>query len=115
MLNEDRITSLANQLNASVNLPILGEKSELKILKEFVRKADVAFRDELSAEVYGYINNPDEGIPAEKVSEVRQQMLSALQNKVNIPVLQGVMRESVYSMFTDKMVEAVQMGKSLEA
>ena len=113
MLNENRITSLAEQLNADVNLPILGEKAELKILKEFVRKADVAFQSELSAEVYGYINSPDAGIPDDRVGEVRQQMLAALEKKVNIPVLQGVLKESLYSMFADKMVNAVQMGNSL--
>ena len=115
MLNENRITSLASQLNQDINLPILGEKSELKILKEFVRKADAAFQSELSSEVYGYINNPDEGIPEERVGEVRQQMLSALEKKVQIPILKGVVKESLYSMFADKMVNAVQVGNTLDA
>ncbi len=115
MLNENRIGSLATQLNADINLPILGEKSELKLLKEFVRKADVAFRSELDAEVYGYINNPDEGIPEERVGEVRNQMLSALEKKVQIPMLKGVLKESLYSMFADKMVNAVQVGNTIDA
>jgi len=114
MLNESRIDSLASQLNNDINLPILGEKSEFKLLKEFVRKADHAFKSELSHEVYGYINHPDEGIPEESVSEVRDQMLSALQKNINIPLLKGVLRESLYSMMADKMVSAVQVGNTID-
>ncbi len=115
MLNENRVESLATQLNADINLPILGEKSEHKLLKEFVRKADVAFRSELDAETYGYINNPDEGIPEERVGEVRNQMLAALEKKVQIPMLKGVLKEPLYSMFADKMVNAVQVGNTIDA
>ena len=114
MLTENRVSSLAAQLNEDINLPILGEKSEFKILKEFVRKADQAFKSELSTEVYGYINSPDEGIPEDRVGEVRDQMLSALEKKVNIPVLKGVLKESLYSMMADKMVDAVQVGNSID-
>lgn len=114
MLTENRVSSLAAQLNEDINLPIIGEKGEFKILKEFVRKADQAFKSELSSEVYGYINHPDQGIPEERVGEVRDQMLSALEKRVNIPVLKGVLRESLYSMMADKMVAAVQVGQTIE-
>ncbi|MGB0524289.1 MAG: hypothetical protein ACPGJS_15070 [Flammeovirgaceae bacterium] len=114
MLTESRVNSLADQLNSDINLPILGEKAELKLLKEFVRKADAAFKNELSSEVYGYINNADAGIPDEQLGEVREQMLNALQKKVNIPLLKGVLKESLYSMFTDKMVDALQVGNSID-
>lgn len=114
MLTENRVSAIAAQLNEDINLPILGEKSEFKVLKEFVRKADQAFKSELSSEVYSYMNNADDGIPEDQVGAVREQMLGALEKKVNIPVLRGIIRESLYSMMTDKMVSAVQVGQTIE-
>lgn len=114
MLTENRIDTLAQQLNEDINLPIIGEKGEFKILKEFVRKADQAFRSELDDEVYGYINNPEDGIPEDRAGEVREQMLAALQKRVNIPILKGMLKESLYSMMADKMVAAVQVGQTID-
>lgn len=86
-MNEDEIKELAIILNEKINVPIISETGEEKIIIKIVIKVDRFLYDHLPNEFYDLIRSMDNGIDDDEAKRLIIR-LSKLANKhINIPYL----------------------------
>lgn len=86
-MTEEEIRDLATRLNEKINVPIISESGEQKILIKIVFKIDRFLYDNLPNEFYELVRNLDEGIDDKEAKRLIKR-LSKLANKhINIPYI----------------------------
>lgn len=84
-LEEDEIMDIAKRLNEKINVPIINETREEKILIKIVVKIDTFLYDNLPNEFYDLVRSMDKGIDDDEAKRLIKR-LSKLANKhIDIP------------------------------
>ncbi len=86
-MTEEEIRDLAKRLNEKINVPIISETGELKILIKIVFKIDRFLYDHLPNEFYELVRDLDKGINDKEAKRLIRR-LSRLANKhIDIPYI----------------------------
>ena len=86
-MTEGEIRDLAKRLNKKINVPLINETKEEKILIKIVVKVDRFLYDNLPNEIYDLIRSIDKGIDDNEAKRLIKR-LSRLANKhINIPYI----------------------------
>ncbi|MCK5907950.1 MAG: hypothetical protein KAG37_10180 [Flavobacteriales bacterium] len=87
MMTELEVKSLAEKLNKRINVPLIRETREEKILIKIVIKIDVFLYDNLPNEFYDLIRSLDEGIDDDEATRLTNTLTRLANAKINIPYI----------------------------
>ena len=86
-MSNKEITELAAQLNQRIDIPIINETGEEKILIKIILKIDRFLYDNLPNEFYNLIRSVDKGIDKNEAKRLIKRLSKLANRKINIPYL----------------------------
>ena len=84
---QDEVKALAERLNDLINVPIIGETTEEKILIKVVLKVDGFLYDSLPNEIYGLVRSVDKGLSDDEATRLISRLSGLANQKIDIPYL----------------------------
>ena len=113
-MTQAEILLLAKKLNEEINIPLVNEMKEEKILFKIILKVDKFLYDHLPNEIYDLIRSLDQGI-SDKEAEVIIRRLSKLANeKINIPYIPEALEYVIFKFVITLVVNAMRKKWNLE-
>lgn len=86
-MTEEEIVDLAQRLNERINVPIINETKEEKILIKVILKIDNFLYDNLPNEFYDLVRSNDKGIDEKEAKRLVRRLTRMANDKVDIPYL----------------------------
>ena len=86
-LTETEIKELAERLNQKVNIPLIGETTEEKILIKVILRVDTFLYDNLPNEIYDLVRSLDKGIEDEEATRLINRLSVLANKKIDIPYI----------------------------
>lgn len=86
-MSHAEIIDLAKQLNKKINVPLIKETGEEKILIKIVLKIDRFLYDNLPNELYDLIRDLDKGISDKEAKRLIKRLSKLANKKIDIPYL----------------------------
>jgi len=86
-MTTEEIKELATRLNTKINVPVINETGEQKILIKIVLKIDNFLYDNLPNEFYDLIRSADHGIDKREAKRLVRRLTRLANDKIDIPYL----------------------------
>ncbi|HCS27800.1 MAG TPA: hypothetical protein DIW43_10115 [Spongiibacteraceae bacterium] len=86
-MTDVEIKELAERLNEKVNVPLIGETTEEKILIKVVLKIDGFLYDNLPNEIYDLVRSLDKGIDDNEATRLINRLSVLANEKIDIPYI----------------------------
>lgn len=86
-MTQNEVKALAERLNDLINVPIIGETTEEKILIKVVLKVDGFLYDSLPNEIYGLVRSVDKGLSDDEATRLISRLSCLANQKIDIPYL----------------------------
>lgn len=114
-MTHDEIKDLAVRLNKKINVPIINETKEEKILIKIILKIDNFLYDNLPNEFYDLVRSSDKGIDAKEAKRLVRRLTRLANDKIDIPYLPEAMERIALKFVIGLVVKAAQKKLSLAA
>lgn len=86
-LTEAEVKDLASKLNHKVNIPLISETREEKILIKVILRVDTFLYDNLPNEIYDLVRSSENGIEDEEATRLINRLSILANEKINIPYI----------------------------
>ena len=86
-MTQTEIKDLASRLNDMINVPLIGETTEEKILIKVVLRVDTFLYDNLPNEIYDLVRSLDKGIDDNEATRLINRLSILANEKINIPYI----------------------------
>lgn len=117
-LTQKEAQDLANLLNQKINIPIMGETSEGKILLKIVIKIDTFLYDNLPNEFYDLMRSLNKGIDDDEAKRLIKRLSKLANKKIDIPYIPEVAEYIAIKFILGILINAARenwdMGKAQE-
>jgi polyhydroxyalkanoate synthesis regulator phasin len=110
----DEIKDLAQRLNRKINVPIISETGEEKILIKIILKIDTFLYDHLPNEFYDMIRSTDRGIDKKEAKRLVRRLTKLANEKIDIPYLPEVAEHFAIKFVIGIVVRAAQKNLNFE-
>lgn len=105
-MTSDEIKDLAQRLNKKINVPIISETGEEKILIKIVLKIDNFLYDHLPNEFYDLVRSVDHGIDKKEAKRLVRRLTKCANDKIDIPYLPEPIEHFVFRFVIGIIVKA---------
>lgn len=105
-LTEDEVKALAEKLNSKINIPIVGETGEEKILVKIILKIDNFIYDNLPNEFYDLVRSTEKGIDEEEAKMIAGRLTKLANKKINLPFLSEKTEEKIFRYVIELIVNS---------
>jgi len=86
-MTQEEVIDMAKRLNEKINVPIIDETGEEKILVKIILKIDTFLYDHLPNEFYDLVRSPDKGIDEKEAKRLVRRLTKLANDKIDIPYL----------------------------
>ena len=86
-MTEAEIKLLAERLNEKINVPLIGETTEEKILIKIIIKVDSFLYDNLPNEIYDLVRSLDKGISDQEAKRLIARLSKLANDNIDIPYI----------------------------
>lgn len=114
MLTDAEVNALAMKVNAAINLPLIGEKKELKVFVKIIKWVDKQLYQLLPNEYYELVKDATDGITKEEALVIEERLTPLINEKINIPVLSEKMEAKLIGLVLGLIMNAMVKGFKLE-
>ncbi len=114
MLTEEQIETLANKVNKEVNISIIGERLEFILIRFGIRRLDAKLQEVLPPDLYKMLEDASDGLSDEEIKVIEDKVVTILNEKVNVPILDEEQEKKLITAMMDKIIKALQKGKTLK-
>ena len=105
-MEPEEIKELATRLNKKINVPIINETKEEKILVKIVFKIDNFLYDNLPNEFYDLIRSTDKGIDKREAKRLVRRLTKLANDKIDIPYIPEPMERIAFKFVIGMIVKA---------
>ena len=107
-MTHDEVIDLAKRLNKKINVPIISETKEEKILIKIVLKIDRFLYDNLPNEFYDLFRSVDRGIDDEEAKRLIKRLSKLANEHINIPYIPEKMEYIAFRFIIGIIVNAAR-------
>ncbi len=107
------IKEMATRLNKKINVPIINETGEQKILVKIILKIDNFLYDNLPNEFYDLVRSPDKGIDNREARRLVKRLTKLANEKIDIPYLPEPMERIAFKFVIGMIVKAARKKMKL--
>ncbi len=100
------IKDLAERLNRKIDVPLVKETKEEKIIIKIILKIDTFLYDNLPNEFYDLIRSTDRGIDEKEAKRLVRRLTKAANDKIDIPYLPEFAEKFAYRFVIGMVVKA---------
>lgn len=111
----DEIKDLAQRLNKKINVPLINETGEEKILIKIILKIDNFLYDYLPNEFYDLIRSSDKGIDDDEAKRLVRRLTRLANNKIDIPYLSEPIEHFVLKFVIGMVVKAARKATDFDS
>lgn len=86
-MTQEEVIDLAKRLNERINVPIINETGEEKIMVKVILKIDTFLYDNLPNEFYDLIRSTDKGIDEKEAKRLVRRLTKMANDKIDIPYI----------------------------
>ncbi len=86
-MTQEEVIDLAKRLNERINVPIIDETGEEKIMVKVILKIDTFLYDNLPNEFYDLIRSTDKGIDEKEAKRLVRRLTKMANDKIDIPYI----------------------------
>ncbi len=109
------IIELATRLNKKINVPIINETGEQKILVKIILKIDNFLYDNLPNEFYDLVRSSDRGIDNREAKRLVRRLTRLANQKIDIPYIPELMEKVAFKFVIGMIVKAARKNLKLSA
>ena len=102
------IKEMATRLNRKINVPIINETGEQKILVKIILKIDNFLYDNLPNEFYDLVRNSDKGIDNREAKRLVRRLTKLANDKIDIPYIPEVMERIAFKFVIGMVVKSAK-------
>lgn len=113
-MTEDEIKDLAQRLNKKINVPVINETGEEKILIKIILKIDNFLYDNLPNEFYELVRDVDKGIDNKEARRLVRRLTRLANEKIDIPYLPEVAEHFALKFVIGIIVKSAQKNKEFK-
>lgn len=114
MLSEEQIQFIVDRVNEKVNVPILGEKAEGKLIRKAVDKVLKCLEENLPEDIFQFIDDLSDGIePGMDIEEMKDNTVKFLNKEINLPIVGEKFEAKLFAEVVDLIFNAIKKGKKL--
>ncbi len=107
-LSTDEIKNLAQRLNKKINVPIINETKEEKILIKIILTIDNFLYDNLPNEFYDLIRDSENGIDNREAKRLVRRLTKLANDKIDIPYIPEPMERIAFKFVIGMIVKAAR-------
>ena len=107
-MTTEEIKELATRLNKKINVPIISETGEEKILIKIILKIDNFLYDHLPNEFYDLIRSVDKGLDDREAKRLVRRLTRLANDKIDIPYLPEQMEHIALKFVIGMVVKAAR-------
>ena len=116
MLSEEQIQFIVDRVNEKVNVPILGEKAEGKLIRKAVDKVLKCLEENLPEEYFDFLDDLSDGIePGMDMEEIKRNTVEFLNKEINLPIVGEKFEAKLFTEVVDLIFNALKKGEKLTA
>jgi hypothetical protein len=104
----DEIKDLAERLNRKIDVPLVKETKEEKILIKIILKIDTFLYDNLPNEFYDLIRSTDRGIDDKEAKRLVRRLAKAANSKIDIPYIPEFAEKFAFRFVIGMVVKAAR-------
>ena len=104
----DEIKDLAERLNRKIDVPLVKETKEEKILIKIILKIDTFLYDNLPNEFYDLIRNTDRGIDDKEAKRLVRRLSKAANKRIDIPYIPEFAEKFAFRFVIGMVVKAAR-------
>ena len=86
-MNPEELRALARELNAKINVPLISETAEEKILLKIVMQIDSFLYDNLPNEIYDLVRSLDKGLDDTEASRLIARLSKLANDRLDMPCI----------------------------
>jgi hypothetical protein len=113
MLTEAQIDTLADKVNAKINLPIVGERLERMLIKFGLNKLNARLEQVLPPEMSQLLDDAADGLSEAEVQLIEEKVVTYLNAEINIPILSEDQEKKLIETVVEELINAMKKGKTL--
>ncbi|GEM_PF-4009927 len=115
MLSQQQISSIADKINASVDLPFLGEEMEKTLITSALGSLGPILAGVLSQNQAAAISDPNKGIEldAKGKTSLQNDLMGQLMQKLPLGSLNQALGGGISKIITDTLIGAMAKGSKL--
>lgn len=114
ILDEAQIDWIVKEVNKKVNVPLLGEKAEGKLIRKAVDLVLNKLDDALPEEVTKFMADAADGIePGTDTTEMQENTVDFLNKEINLPILNEKQEGDLIGKIVALLFDALEKGKSV--
>lgn len=114
ILDEAQINWIVKEVNKKVNVPLLGEKAEGKLIRKAVDLVLAKLDDALPEEITKFMTDAADGIePGADTAEMKENTVDFLNKEINLPILNEKQEGKLIGKIVDLLFDALEKGKTV--
>ena len=107
-MTTEEIKELATRLNRKINVPIINETKEEKILIKIILKIDNFLYDNLPNEFYDLVRSTDRGIDNREAKRLVRRLTKLANDKIDIPFVPEPMERIAFKFVIGMIVKSAK-------
>ncbi len=111
-MTQEEVLDLAKRLNKKINVPLVDESGEEKILVKIILKIDTFLYDHLPNEFYDLVRDQDKGIDETEAKRLVRRLTKLASEKIDIPYLPEVAERIAIKFIIGLVVKAARKAFS---
>lgn len=113
-MTQAEVENLAAKVNAEIDIPIVSERREGKILLKIILKVDRFLYDNLPNEVYDLIRSLDDGISEQEAKTLARRLAKLANKKIDIPYIPESLEYVLFNLIIGLVVNALRKNWNVE-
>jgi hypothetical protein len=113
-MTQDELQKIAEKVNKEIDIPLLNEMKEGKILLKIILKIDRFLYDNLPNEIYDLIRSLDDGISENEAKLLVRRLAKLANQKINIPYIPEGLEYILFNFTIALVVNAMRNKWNIE-
>lgn len=113
-MTELEVRDLAQRLNEKINVPVINETGEEKILIKIVLKIDTFLYENLPNEFYDLIRSSDNGLDDKEAKRLVRRLTKLANDKIDIPYLPEIAERIALKFIIGIIIDAARKNLEFE-
>ena len=113
-LTKDQLERIATELNGKIDVPLISEETEKKILVKIIKKVDRFLYDNLPNEIYDLIRSTEDGINDKEARTLIVRLSKMANKKIDIPYIPELMEYIAISFVMGIIINSMRKHLKLD-
>lgn len=113
-MTQSEIEKLAEKVNKEIDIPLIGERKEGKILLKIILKIDRFLYNNLPNEIYDLVRSLEDGISDKEAKNLVKRLSKLANREINIPYVPELLEKQLFIFIIALIINAMRNSWNIE-